>query len=266
MNNPKMFEEEDIYLDENDKKRYSNKNFELEDVDIHKSFGENIHYIFFRIFRYPLSVIQSHFIKNKVFDVQTFLEDYCQDEMRDFWDKLTSTVAFDTFLMNLNNIDEDPLAKIFLNILSTEKEENSYEDSSNTLLLLDKCEEILTVEYNLPYNLEYIFNQFIEIEDANDDYYKAIANLKLDYSKSLYRLKYNQQSNIFQKKSDYMNTLKGANQKNNIKSKFNNNLENVNSIQNNKFNMKHRISFSINYHSQNNTSKDISNYFSPRRT
>ena len=265
MNNPKMFEEEDIYIDEEDKKRYSNKNFELEDVDTRKSFGENIHYIFFRIFRYPLSVIQSHFIKNKVFDVQTFLEDYCQDEMRDFWDKLTSTVAFDTFLMNLNNIDEDPLAKIFLNILSTEKEENNYEDSNNSLMILDKSEEILTVEYNLPNNLDYIFNQFIEVEDTNDDYCKAISNLKSDYTKSLYKLKYNQQSNIFQKKSDYMNTLKETNQKKNIKNKINNYSEN-NNIQINKLNLKHRVSFTLKYFNYNNNSKEINNDFSPRRT
>ena len=255
MNNPKMFEEEDIYLDEEDKKKYINKNYELEDVDFKKSFGENIHYIFFRIFRYPLSGIQSHFIKNKVFDVQTFLKDTCQDEMRDFWDKLTSTVAFDTFLMNLNNIDEDPFAKIFLNILSTEKEESSYEYSGNSLLLLDKSEEILTVEYNLPYNLEYIFNQFIEIEDTNDDYYKAISNLKSDYARSLYKLKYNRQSNIFQKKSDYMNTIKNTNKKKNLKDKFNNYSKSIN---------KHRVSFSLNYHISN--TKEINTYFSPKRT
>ena len=102
--NPKMYEVEDIYLDESDKKKYNNKNFELEDIDLKKSFGENIHYIFFRIFRYQLSVIQTNFVKNKVFDIQIFLEDYCQDEMRDFWDKLTSTVAFDNFLMSLSNV------------------------------------------------------------------------------------------------------------------------------------------------------------------
>jgi hypothetical protein len=123
--NPKMYEVEDIYLDETDKKKYTNKNFELEDVDLKKSFGENIHYIFFRIFRYQLSVIQTNFVKNKVFDVQIFLEDFCQDEMRDFWDKLTSTVAFDNFLMSLNNIDNDPSSKIFLNILSLEESENN---------------------------------------------------------------------------------------------------------------------------------------------
>ena len=109
--NPKIYEYEDIYLDDNDKKKYNNKNFELEDIDITKSFGENIHYIFFRIFRYQLSVIQSNFVKNKVFDIQIFLEDYCQDEMRDFWDKLASTVAFDNFLMSLNNLDNDPFRK-----------------------------------------------------------------------------------------------------------------------------------------------------------
>ena len=89
-----------------------------------KSFGENIHYIFFRIFRYQLSVIQTNFVKNKVFDIQIFLEDFCQDEMRDFWDKLASTVAFDNFLMSLNNIDNDPFSKICLNILSSENDEN----------------------------------------------------------------------------------------------------------------------------------------------
>ena len=162
--NPKMYEIEDIYLDENDKKKYNNKNFELEDVDISKSFGENIHYIFFRIFRYQLSVIQNNFVKNKVFDIQKFLEDYCQDEMRDFWDKLASTVAFDYFLMSLNNIDNDPFSKICLNILSLEREEN--ENSNNCLNKTNsnnieknisnsenKNKEIFKIVYNLPFNI-----------------------------------------------------------------------------------------------------------------
>ena len=193
--NPKMYEVEDIYLDETDKKKYTNKNFELEDVDLKKSFGENIHYIFFRIFRYQLSVIQTNFVKNKVFDVQIFLEDFCQDEMRDFWDKLTSTVAFDNFLMSLNNIDNDPSSKIFLNILSIEESENNVievnEKKKSKNIIIENKQEILKIEYKLPLNINYLLNQFIEIEDKNDDYGKALETLKQDYNSSLQALKYN---------------------------------------------------------------------------
>ena len=193
--NPKMYEVEDIYLDEIDKKKYTNKNFELEDVDLKKSFGENIHYIFFRILRYQLSVIQTNFVKNKVFDVQIFLEDFCQDEMRDFWDKLTSTVAFDNFLMSLNNIDNDPSSKIFLNILSLEESENNIievnEKMKSENKIIENNQEILKIEYKLPYNINYLLNQFIEIEDKNDDYGKALENLKQDYNSSLRALKNN---------------------------------------------------------------------------
>ena len=190
--NPKVYEVEDIYLDENDKKKYINKNFELEDVDLKKSFGVNIHYIFFRIFRYQLSVIQNKFIKNKIFDIQNFLDDFCQDDMRDFWDKLTSTVAFDNFLMSLNNVDNEPSSKIFLNILSLEDTENNINEINDKInsgnsnkKQLQKNQETIIITYNLPSNINYILNQFIEIRDINDDYGKALLNLGKDYNSCL---------------------------------------------------------------------------------
>ena len=190
--NPKVYEVEDIYLDENDKKKYINKNFELEDVDLKKSFGVNIHYIFFRIFRYQLSVIQNKFIKNKIFDIQNFLDDFCQDDMRDFWDKLTSTVAFDNFLMSLNNVDNEPSSKIFLNILSLEETENNINEINDKInsgnsnkKQLQKNQETIIITYNLPSNINYILNQFIEIRDINDDYGKALLNLGKDYNSCL---------------------------------------------------------------------------------
>ena len=222
--NPKIFEAEDIYLDENDKKKYNNKNFELEDVDMSKSFGENIHYIFFRIFRYQLSVIQSNFVKNKVFDVQIFLEDFCQDEMRDFWDKLTSTVAFDNFLMSLNNIDNDPFSKICLNILASEKDDNENDGENNINNIINitnsinklksddlEKKEILIIKYNLPSNINYILNQFIEIEDRNDDYGKALEILKNDYNFNLNKLTNNNQllNKVSKEKIKERNSLNG---------------------------------------------------------
>ena len=183
--NPNLFEVEDIYLDENEKQKYHNRNFELEDIDMTKTFGENIHYIFFRIFRYQLSVIQSNFVKNKVFDVQIFLEDFCQDEMRDFWDKLTSTEAFDNFLMNLNNNDNAPFSKIISKILSFEGNENENELNINNINNQNKKEEPFVITYTLPSNMNYIMNQFIEMEDRNDDYGKALQKLLKDYNNSL---------------------------------------------------------------------------------
>ena len=230
--NPKIFEAEDIYLDENDKKKYNNKNFELEDVDMSKSFGENIHYIFFRIFRYQLSVIQSNFVKNKIFDIQIFLEDFCQDEMRDFWDKLASTVAFDNFLMSLNNIDNDPFSKICLNILASEKDDidndndgekniNNIANITNSLNKLKNSDldkeknDILIIKYNLPFNINYILNQFIEIEDRNDDYGKALEILKNDYNSSLNQISNNNQSLInFKNKLKTTSSLNGDEMKN----------------------------------------------------
>jgi hypothetical protein len=208
--NPKMYEVEDIYLDESDKKKYNNKNFELEDIDLKKSFGENIHYIFFRIFRYQLSVIQTNFVKNKVFDIQIFLEDYCQDEMRDFWDKLTSTVAFDNFLMSLSGVEDDPSSKIFLNILSLEETENNElnlnekipsNEIKDKTESHDKNKEILTISYNLPLNINFLLNQFIEMDETNDDYGKALINLKKDYNSCIQVIKHNKSlKSLFQKK------------------------------------------------------------------
>ena len=196
--NPKLYEVEDIYLDENDKKKYNNKNFELEDIDMTKSFGENIHYIFFRIFRYQLSVIQSNFVKNKVFDVQIFLEDFCQDEMRDFWDKLTSSESFDNFLMNLNKIEDTSFSKILSKILSIEGNDNDIInneindiDNNYNKNGINKKEEMLVIKYNLPKNISYILNQFIEIDDINDDYSNALKNLLEEYNNTLEKIKDN---------------------------------------------------------------------------
>ena len=186
--NPKLYEVEDIYLDDNEKQKYNNKNFELEDIDMSKSFGENIHYIFFRIFRYQLGVIQSNFVKNKVFDVQTFLEDVCQDEMRDFWDKLTSTVAFDHFLMNINQNDKNncaPFSKIITKILALEENENEIELNKDNKDDISIKEETCVIKYNLPSNMNYIFNQFIEMDECNDDYGKALKKLLKEYNNSL---------------------------------------------------------------------------------
>ena len=198
--NPKLYEIEDIYLDENEKQKYNNKNFELEDVDITKSFGENIHYIFFRIFRYQLSVIQSNFVKDKFFDVQIFLEDFCQDEMRDFWDKLTSTEAFDHFLMNLNNNDNAPFSKIISKILSLEGNENENLINSENKNDLNKNEEKpFVIKYNLPSNMNYIMNQFTEMHEGNDDYGKALKQLLIEYNNCLRKI--NNDSHYFQKLS-----------------------------------------------------------------
>ena len=192
--NPKLYEVEDIYLDENDKKKYNNKNFELEDIDMSKTFGENIHNIFFRIFRYQLSVIQSIFVKNKVFDVQIFLEDYCQDEMRDFWDKLTSTEVFDHFLMNLNtknNNNNTLFSMRITKILSVEENDNEIEVNSELKLGISKNEEPFVITYNLPTNINYILNQFIEMDDGNDDYGKALQKLLKEYNTSLKKINNN---------------------------------------------------------------------------
>ena len=183
--NPKLFEIEDIYLDDNEKQKYNNKNFELEDIDMNKTFGENIHYIFFRIFRYQLSAIQQNYVKDKVFDVQIFLEEYCQDEMRDFWDKLTSTEAFDHFLMNLIKNDNAPFSKILSKILSLE--ENEKENLINKDLN-KKDEEPFVVKYSLPFNMNYIMNQFTEMDEGSDDYGKALKHLLLEYNEDLSRI------------------------------------------------------------------------------
>ena len=230
--NPKMYEVEDIYLDENDKQKYNNKNFELEDIDMTKSFGENIHYIFFRIFRYQLSVIQNNFVKNKVFDIQIFLEDFCQDEMKDFWDKLTSTVAFDNFLMSLNNMDNNPISKICLNILNLEKDDNNnlnnkLKDASSDSLgfkLEDKKKDIFIIKYNLPMKLNYILNQFIEIDDNNDDDYgKALKNLLIDYNSCLYEIKNDNN------KQEVQNSKKMIRKTNSLDGKSTKNLKSRNS-------------------------------------
>ena len=173
--NPEIFDIEDIIEDDEDKINFK-MNYNIEDIDRNKSFGENIHYIFFRIFRNSLNIMKKHFTDDKVFNVESFLNDeLCQEDMREFWEKVTSTVAFEHFIISFKNLD-DSLSKIFKNILSDDKTKNNQDNI-----------DLLTIELTLPYTFNYIIDQ-IEIKEENEEQKKIKSDLetmRIDYSMAI---------------------------------------------------------------------------------
>ena len=184
-NNPKIFEIEDIYINKSDKKLYNKKNFDIEDINLNAPLGVNVHNIFFKIFKFQLNAIQLNYQKDQIFNVQTFLENYCQDDMKDFWEKLTETSAFNFFLTNLNNLDDLNMT-IFKNIINLEEKEEN------------QIKEKLRIEYFLPNDIDHVLEQFKEYEENKDECYKILHNLKIDYSFCYNQL--NNNENIIDKK------------------------------------------------------------------
>ena len=181
--NPDMFDIEDIFEDEEDKMNFK-INFNIEDIDRKKSFGENVHYIFFRVFRNSLNIMKKHFTEDKVFNVESFLNDeLCKEDMREFWEKVTSTVAFEHFIISFKNLD-DSLSKIFRNILS----DNSKLENNDQKKL-----ELLTIELSLPHTFNFIIDQ-IETNEDNEEQKKIksdLENMRIDYSIAIAQLKKN---------------------------------------------------------------------------
>ena len=131
----------------------------------------NIQYVFFRIFRDYLKLIIKNYKNNDVFKIQNFLDEYCDENMRDFLDKLSSTSAFDQFLENFNNLDDYTFSRICANIVNPSKS-NEIENG------ITKNKNPLIIQMNLPNNINFILNNF-----SNEQIkYQNLDSLKIDYS------------------------------------------------------------------------------------
>ena len=168
---PEIFELEEIFDNEEDKINYNLKNFNIEDIDKKKLKSVNIQYVFFRVFRDYLKLIIKNYKNNDVFKIQNFLDEYCDENMRDFLDKLSSTSAFDQFLENFNNLDDYTFSRICANIVNPSKS-NEIENG------ITKNKNPLIIQMNLPNNINFILNNF-----SNEQIkYQNLDSLKIDYS------------------------------------------------------------------------------------
>jgi hypothetical protein len=72
-----------------------------EDIDFDLSFAENVHNIFFKIFKNSLMDIKKQYIIDNVFDSQKFLDSFGQEEYKIFFGKIIFTSAFDYFISSM---------------------------------------------------------------------------------------------------------------------------------------------------------------------
>ena len=76
-----------------------------EDVDFNLSFSENVHNIFFKIFKNNLMNIKNYYVRNEVFESQAFLDSFDDEEYKLFFEKLIVTLAFDFFISSMKYLD-----------------------------------------------------------------------------------------------------------------------------------------------------------------
>lgn len=170
--NPDLFTIEEIPDNNESKGKYS-KLEDIEDIDKNRSFSENVGYIFFRIFRNSLSIMKKNLINEKVFNVQRFLDEFCVNDMRDFWEKITATVAFEHFIMSFKNID-DSFSKIFKNLTKNTKTSDLFDK------IIPKANDILTFQLTLPSSISFLIEQLDDQTLINE-----MKSLQIDYTIAL---------------------------------------------------------------------------------
>jgi hypothetical protein len=124
------------------------KTVPMEDVSVNRPLGQNLQYIFFRIFRTYLGNLRKY-VNNKIFDTQKFLDDFLDDEYREFWGKIINTVAFEYFILSDQYLDESNI-KIFENIIDNQDEEKY---ASKT--------DIFEFDINFPDSINELFTEII---------------------------------------------------------------------------------------------------------
>ena len=132
------------------------------------SFGENVSEIFFDVFKVSLHQMVKYLkMSEKVFNVDAILDEVCLSDMREFWEKISATVAFENFIIGFNSLDESN-SRIFKNISKYDKGEG------------DK-DKVFKVQLNLPTNVNYIID---ELKNSNMKEQERSA-MKIDFAVAL---------------------------------------------------------------------------------
>ena len=103
-NNYDEFDIEDNIGNGNDLNKKESED-KYEDIDFNLPFAENVHNIFFRIFKNSLMDIKNQYIINNVFDSQKFLDSFVDEEYKLFFEKIIVTSAFDYFISSMKFLD-----------------------------------------------------------------------------------------------------------------------------------------------------------------
>ena len=95
--------DDNIFNSKNSSKRDSTDKYE--DVDFNLSFAENVHNIFFKIFKNTLMEIKKEYKETHVFESQKFLDSFDDEEYKLFFEKIIITSAFDYFISSMKFLD-----------------------------------------------------------------------------------------------------------------------------------------------------------------
>jgi hypothetical protein len=143
---------------------------DIEDVDFNRTFSENVQYIFFRIFRNSLNEVKNNYIISNSFDSQRFLEDFHDENLREFWEKIINTAAFEYFILSFNHLD-DSLTNLFKNVCKCPDEKYEH---------LKSKAHLFNFSLTLPNYMDLIFKQIeinkkgiLNIDKLISDYNKA---------------------------------------------------------------------------------------------
>ena len=196
-NNYDEFDIDDNFNKTND---YTKKDSidKYEDVDFNLSFSENVHNIFFKIFKNNLMNVKNYYVRNEVFESQAFLDSFDDEEYKLFFEKLIVTLAFDFFISSMKYLDNSLSMRFNLiyNFADTRlkgKAKNiSYYKYSLTipkkLNSPENTEDINTLIKIKDKDISLIFDNYNEIssilEENIDKYMMNSGNSISDYLKS----------------------------------------------------------------------------------
>ena len=159
-----------------------------EDIDFDLSFAENVHNIFFKIFKNSLMDIKKQYITDNVFDSQKFLDSFGHEEYKIFFGKIIFTSAFDYFISSMKFLDYS--LSMRFNLI--------YNYSNNKLYGKANTLKYYKYSFIIPKKLKYIENrndirrEFLEIKQQNFsflfDNYNEISSKIEDNLNKFYRV------------------------------------------------------------------------------
>ena len=166
-----------------------------EDVDFNLSFAENVHNIFFKIFKNTLMEIKKEYKETHVFDSQKFLDLFDDEEYKLFFEKIIITSAFDYFISSMKFLDNS--LSMQFNLVYNFANRRLFE--SDKKITYFNYSLIIPKKLNLTEdNNKNLNNQLIEIKDNDvsflfDNYNKvsSIIEENLEMQKRNSIIKYN---------------------------------------------------------------------------
>lgn len=150
----------------------------ISDVNPNDSFPKNIQRIFFRIFKNDLCNVEEYLNKKYKFNQKDFLDNFDGNERKSFWEEVSNTQAFETFILGYKYLDDENTIR-FRNM-------KHLVDISCGGYTKDSCYEF---SFNMPDCIGYIIDEVIFKLEDKDGYESGNNNdLLANYNNDDYEL------------------------------------------------------------------------------